>query len=101
MKSDVALHHLDQAFPLTRHWIWEDDEEDKPELRDAIEHGRLFLGNDGCAQYWILIVTGSERGQVWQRSDVGVQPCAPRRDFLSWYNYWLDGGDDWWAEFKD
>ncbi|MCP4198521.1 MAG: hypothetical protein GY762_15345 [Proteobacteria bacterium] len=46
---------------------------------------------------WILIVTGPEREKVWNRADVGAQPCVPARDFLSWYEYWLDGGKDWYS----
>jgi hypothetical protein len=96
-----ALEHLHRPFPLTRHWVWEGDEDPKEELRQALNHGRLHLGTDGCGMYWILIVTGPERGQVWLTADVGIQPCAPRRDFLSWYEYWLDGGREWWADFKE
>ncbi len=59
--------------------------------------GTLVLGHDGCGMYWHLVITGPERGQVWQITDVGAQPCAPRRDFFSWYEYWLDGHDDWWS----
>jgi hypothetical protein len=47
--------------------------------------------------YWCVIVTGPERGNVWMISDEGIQPTAPKRDFLQWYEDWLDGVRDWWA----
>jgi hypothetical protein len=97
--ADV-LKHLHKPFPLTTYWVWEGEPEAKPELHEAINHGNLVLGTDGCAMYWLLIVTGPERGQIWQRADVGITPCAPRRDFLSWYEYWLEGGEDWWSDFQ-
>ena len=37
-----------------------------------------------------LIVTGACRGEVWNLSDVGAQPCCPRQDFLGWFELWLD-----------
>ena len=36
--------------------------------------GALLLGDDGCAMYWPLVVTGTHRGQVWNVTDVGAQP---------------------------
>ena len=37
-----------------------------------------------------LIVTGKCRGEVWNFTDVGVQPCCERQDFLGWFELWLD-----------
>jgi hypothetical protein len=94
----------DLPFPLTTYWVWEGEvswEKGQPEILDPVFlHGHLYLGTDGCSHDWILIVTGSERGKIWDRADVGAQPCAPERDFLSWYEYWLDGHEDWWKDFE-
>lgn len=98
--ADV-LKNLHKPFPLTTYWVWEDEQEQKPELHEAINHGNLVLGTDGCAMYWLLIITGPEHGQIWPRADVGIQPCAPRGEFLSWYEYWLDGGNDWWSDLQN
>jgi hypothetical protein len=38
---------------------------------------------------------------MWWFTGEGIQPCAPRRDFLDWLEYWIDGGDDWWAEMYE
>jgi hypothetical protein len=91
---------INKPFPLSQAWVWEGERADNAELREALDQGILVLGTDGCALYWLLIVTGGERGQIWCKADVGIQPCAPRRDFLSWYEYWLEGGKDWWAEYQ-
>jgi hypothetical protein len=45
--------------------------------------------------YWVLIVTGVARGEMWDLGSEGVIPTQPHRDFLSWYEYWLDGGHDY------
>ncbi len=95
-----VLNDLRKPFPLTKYWVWEGEQEENPERHQAIDHGNLVLGTEGCGRYWVLIVTGIERGQMWDRADVGIQPCAPPRDFLSWYEYWLEGGTDWWAGFQ-
>lgn len=96
-----VLRTLSTPFPLTQAWIWEGEEEDeKPHLQDAIKNGKLVLGTDGCGMYWVLIVTGPERGNVWFESGEGVAPCRPSRDFLSWYEFWLACGKDWWADLE-
>jgi len=86
-------------FPLTEPWVWEDEdlEDNDARLHAVYNDGHLFLGTDGCAMDWILVVAGPERGRVWNRADVGAQPCVPARDFASWYEYWLDGGQDWYG----
>jgi hypothetical protein len=94
----------DLPFPLTEDWVWEDQgswENGSPDSLDPIFlHGHLCLGTEGCGEDWILIVTGRERGNIWNRVDVGAISCAPKRDFLSWYEYWLDGNDDWWKNIE-
>lgn len=88
--------YLAVPFPFTEAWVWE-EEPDTPEREarmDTVKYGNLNLGTDGCGLYWTLIVTGEARGQIWL-ADVGIQPCAPNRDFLSWYEYWLDGIAYW------
>ena len=60
-------------------------------------HGCLPVGGDGF-YVWGLVVTGFERGTMWQLSPDGVVPNNPPRTFLEWYDYWLDGEPDgWWA----
>jgi hypothetical protein len=89
---------LDKPFPLTDPWVWEGEKltPERLERQREIYRGFLVLGDEGCGMYWVLIVTGEERGRVWCFADVGVQSCAPALSFLDWYEYWLDGGRDWW-----
>jgi hypothetical protein len=83
-------------FPLTDEWIWEDEREDeagpdRARLEAVCYHGHLYLGTDGCGEDWLLVVTGPERGRIWNRADDGAIPCDPPADFLAWYERWLDG----------
>ncbi len=87
------LPNVGRPFPLTKTWAWEGDEYDEAR-QDAARHGTLNLGHDGCGMYWLLVVTGEMRGQVWAHTDVGVCPQEPGRDFLQWVEAWLDGV--WW-----
>ena len=91
---------LAQPFPLRSSWVWEGEPEGSAlEQRLAtLRHGSLCLGTDGCGLFWLLVVSGPERGQIWQLADVGITPLAPRLTFLPWYTYWLNGGDDWFRE---
>jgi hypothetical protein len=93
--ADWAFGRLGKPFPLNQEWCWEDDASASSERVAAADHGRLLLVNQGCGMFWGLIVTGPARNEMWHFCDVGVFPCQPRRDFLSWLEYWLDGGHFW------
>ena len=65
----------------------------KPELID----GALPICHKGCAIRNGLVVTGSERGNIWvddRANDLGIYPEQPetkdRINFLDWYATWLD-----------
>jgi hypothetical protein len=90
---DVA--RLRRSFPFTRAWIWEEGEGSDEGTREQVWDGNLHLGTDGCAQYWVLVVTGPERGNVWMLTGVGITPAGPKADFLQWFEDWLDTGRAW------
>lgn len=89
---------LARPFPFVETWIWEDDREfDAPaeawtaamQARwEAIKHGILWLGTDGCALNFALVVTGPRRGEVWQIADVGLARAEPGGgSFLDWLDH--------------
>ena len=87
-----------EEFIFTEYWILEDD--DNEDLIDEVDKGNIQLIDIGDGQSWNIIITGKEKGQMWFFTDIGIQPCAPKRGFLSWFEYWLDGNDDYFKEFK-
>jgi SMI1 / KNR4 family (SUKH-1) len=97
-RSWAEVRNLSRPFPFTRPWVWEDGDLCDEGTREQVEHGSIHLGTDGCAQYWVLIVSGPERGNIWMLADVGITPTAPKRDFLQWFEDWLmasaSGGHD-------
>jgi hypothetical protein len=54
--------------------------------------GCVYLGGEGCGMQWRLVVTGPEAGNVWfDDPNAGVvYPASPHRDFLGWYEAWLE-----------
>lgn len=97
MRGRQRLPFVTLPFPFTRAWVWEDGDTSDEGDAEQVGHGSLLLGTDGCGMDWYLIVTGVARGHVWQFSDVGITPTDPGRDFLEWYENWLDGVTDWWS----
>ncbi len=93
----VELRNVQKPFPFTRYWIWDVGQETDEGTEEQVNNGSIYIGNDGCGAYWHLIVTGPERGNVWMISGEGVQPACPKRDFLTWYEDWLDGKDSFYA----
>ncbi len=95
---------LSEPFMLEKFWLWEDDDREadiiEEEMTDKVYRGNIELINLGCCMSYRLIVTGKCRGEVWNFTDVGVQPCCERQDFLGWFELWLDyqGKTDY---FKD
>ena len=83
-----------EPFLLDRFWLWEDDERDVDIIETERDHkvyrGNMELIHLGCCMSYRLVITGKCRGEVWNFTDVGVQPCCERQDFLGWFELWLD-----------
>lgn len=93
----VELRDVKKPFPFTSTWVWEDGQESEEGTEEQVNFGSIYIGNDGCGAYWHLIVSGPERGNVWMIAGEGVTPACPKRDFLTWYEDWLDGKDSFYA----
>jgi len=91
------LPNIANPFPFTEGWCWEHQPKSDQGPLEQVDHGSIYLGNDGCGQYWHLIVSGAERGNIWQLTGEGITPTIPKRTFLQWYSDWLDGVDNWFA----
>lgn len=94
----VNAKELQKEFEFEKYWIWEDDY-DEERVRKTV-FGNIELINIGDAQSWNIVVTGKQRGKMWFFTDVGIQPCAPEMSFLEWFEYWLDGNEDYFLEFQ-
>ena len=90
---------LSTPFEFTEPYIWDGQEEEPGYLEktNKAEFGCLALGHDGCGMFWLLVVNGEEKGKVWQITDMGIVPCAPPLTFTQWYENWLNGNTEWWA----
>jgi len=94
---------LDLPFPLSSEWTWEDGEtREGVEVDDVYTRGILPLGTDGCAMYWVLVVTGELRGHIWMVCDAGAAPfgrefggTTAASGFRGWVEHW-HAGEDWW-----
>ena len=97
--------NINRPFPFTADFFFSEDERDLRRRQteeklwgNQAYYGNLMLGTDGCYMYWQLIVSGLERGNVWLLTEQGIIPTKPKRDFLRWYEDWLDGVENWWDE---
>lgn len=96
--EEIKIQDLSHPFQFEQEWIWEDD--DRPsdiideEIKNKVYQGEIELIDIGCGMSFNLIVSGKCRGEVWCFSDVGVQPCCERQDFLGWFELWLDNQDE-------
>lgn len=93
--EDMPRKDLTRPFGLDEAWIWEDDDQlEGDSLEQVIEssvfQGEIALIEVGCGISYHLIVSGKCQGEVWCFTDVGVQPCCERQDFLGWFELWLD-----------
>ncbi len=90
--------NVNKEFEFDELWVWEEEEED-PDW-ERLERGNLELIDLGDSMTWNLIILGKEKGQMWFFTDVGIQPCCPKMSFLDWFEFWLDGGEDYFYEFE-
>jgi hypothetical protein len=95
---EIDKNKVKEDFLFTKYYIWEEDESN--DLFYQVDNGNIELINIGDSQGWHIIISGKERGQMWFFTDVGIQPCAPKRSFLSWFEYWLEGNDNYFVEFE-
>lgn len=91
-------------FPLEEAWWWEEDERDADEtasLVDAVfRRGSVVLGTGDGPCYWLLIVSGAQRGNVWQVSEAGAAPFDPTGEgqgvtFEGWVQCWQEAPESW------
>jgi hypothetical protein len=55
-------------------------------------NGCMAIGHQGCGVWYLLVVTGPQRGQIWKDLSVEDRGFLPTwRGFLQWYEGWLDG----------
>lgn len=93
--GDLSL--LREPFPYTDPWIWEDREtnplpgesdEDWDRRVEALlrptRFGNLALMRGDRGQTFRLILKGACAGEIWEFTDVGISPCAPRTAFGEW-----------------
>lgn len=66
---------------------------------DEQVQGSLFLSDLGCGHEVLLVISGRERGTIWEDSrgsDTGIVPVqygadpAEHASFSDWYEAWLD-----------
>ncbi|WP_431040631.1 SMI1/KNR4 family protein [Streptomyces sp. P1-3] len=89
-----ADHPDDEAFAAA-YAAWDARHD---ELYDALTEGTLCVSSQGCAYYSLLVVTGPERGTMWEdvrAAGEGVAPVELRGrtghvTFAEWYLNWLD-----------
>lgn len=95
---EYNIENLKRDFLFENYWIWEDDYEEEKIKR--VLDGNIELIDIGDSQTWNIIVKGKEKGKMWFFTDVGIQPCVPAMNFLEWFEFWLDGNDDYFCDFN-
>lgn len=95
--DEVKFKDLSRPFPRKEPWLWEDDKREDDIVEKEMEEvycGEIELIDIGCGMTYNLIVSGECAGEVWNFTDVGIQPCCERQDFLGWFELWLDNQED-------
>ena len=91
-QDNPALQRVGLDFPLSESWEWDTDPDfsaDTPEDEAKfleVQHNGIVVLTDtehSGGQVWFLIVSGSRRGEVWERDESGVLRL-PGCTFLDW-----------------
>jgi hypothetical protein len=92
---------------MERHFDMDDDNVyESQEFQDWEEEyysnkhvtGSIRICHYGCAIYYLLVVNGTEKGNIWvddRANDEGIYPALSKKtgkqlSFIEWYNEWLD-----------
>ena len=105
--EELDTDYIGKSFPYQEKWIWEDndtaplpgesdDEWDArvDELLLPTNFGNLPLTMGESGEMFHLITDGAEKGKIWVFTDIGIAPCVPKMEFLSWLDAWLSGKRD-------
>lgn len=90
---------ISNSFPYEKYFVWEDENDIEETMYNLLDNGNIELIDIGDSQTWNIIVSGNQYGKMWFFSDVGIQPAAPEKHFLDWFEYWLDGNEDYFKDF--
>ncbi|WP_133917287.1 SMI1/KNR4 family protein [Streptomyces sp. NBC_00582] len=69
------------------------------ELFDRVTSGALTLSHGGCGYCYLLVLTGPERGRMWQDDRPGGGEFSPLGEprtpvgFARWYLGWVEGAE--------
>lgn len=81
--TEIIDEYLDQNYPTM-----EDD---------RYTQGSIPICDYGCGSYFLLVISGEERGNIWmdaRANDGGIYPClgsnGKKLNFYEWYFQWLD-----------
>lgn len=102
---------LNKEFPHKEKWnlIFSDNENDEYNVEsnefvaweleyfsEEYVYGSIRICHYGCAIYYILVVSGIEKGNMWvdaRATDEGIYPVQSetksRYNFAEWYNEWM------------
>lgn len=92
--EELEWEDLSYPFMLKEAWVWEEEDVIAEQLEVMVYRGNIELIDIGDGNSYHLIVSGECAGEVWNFTDVGVQPCCERQDFLGWFERWLDEQED-------
>lgn len=105
LPDDFPFQERDPAalFPLTTTWFWEEDPDaGKARIDAAFTDGSVVLGVSDGPMYWLLVVSGPQRGKVWAASEVGVVALGDDGDgvgFGEWVTGWAADPDEFFRSF--
>ena len=83
---------LDKTFPFTKKWESPIDDEYPDFLKDKdIYDGCLIISYSGCGDKSLLVITGNERGKIWNDSLSNEGVIRPTgMTFYEWFESWLN-----------
>lgn len=83
-REALKIDFLSLAFPLREAWSTDEESVNKHALDEYHSYfgnywtqGAIVICHYGCGAYFLLIVSGPERGQIWfddRASDYGLSP---------------------------
>lgn len=98
---DTAKWNNERDFDMENDDIYESEEFQRWEeeyFSNKHVTGSMRICHYGCAIYYLLVVSGTEKGNVWiddRANDEGIYPAISKKSgeqlsFTEWYNEWLD-----------
>ncbi|UCJ07608.1 hypothetical protein KTO58_00055 [Chitinophaga pendula] len=89
-------HTLPLEFPFQREHLFPLDTTALQQQLLQASYGNIAIAAEGCNTFWILLLHGPHKGEVWLLTPLGIAPCGADASVERWIYRFQTQSPQWW-----